>query len=403
MSENEQEQTTQRNTLQKDTFTTSTSLPTEVWEKRLKEHEKTAVTEKGLAPEKTEVTEKTTVEDKTLFSLFDRKSSKRNFSGLHLWANLLLISFMVSAVCGLILTLKPLYPESMEEVSSTEETGESMAPIARSGGKAGVAWIKVYGVIEQADDSGPFSRPSGAAAIAKKIREAGEDKNVKAIVLDINSPGGTVASVQNIYSEILKAKENKKVVALFRDVAASGGFYIAMAADQIVAEPGTMTGSIGVIMQLSNIEGLFDKVGVKMTPVTSGKHKDIGSPYRSMTAEEKALIQDMVDDSYSQFLAAVKAGRPNVKEADLLEYTDGRVFTGKRAYDLGFIDKLGGEAEALQLAGELAGLKDPKILSSRRDNLKEFIFSIGSSLNEKSVSKQLQSLASPRMAYLLVL
>ena len=323
-----------------------------------------------------------------------------------LWGTLLLLTFSVSAVCGLFLASRPVEkcaPVATQSSQEEEESSVNLASFAKSS-KPGIAWIKVRGVIAQDNNSGPFSRPQGAAAIAKRIRSAAEDKNVKAIVLDINSPGGTVASVQNIYDELQKAKANgKKIVALFRDVAASGGFYIAMAADKIVAEPGTITGSVGVIMQTSNVEGLFDKIGVKIVPITSGKYKDIGSSYRPMTDAEKALLQDMVDDTYTQFFAAVKAGRPNVKPEDLTEYTDGRVFTGQRAYNLGFVDKLGGEEEARLLAGELAGLKDPKILSQRRsDGIREFIFSLGSTMENQSLAKQLQALATPSLSYLWV-
>lgn len=331
----------------------------------------------------------------------NKKPSSRN-----LWAVLLLLTFVISACCGLYLTVKPV--PSCEKEKPVAAEGES-APVKLAGAiskssKPGIAWIKVRGVIAQDNSSGPFSRPTGAGAIAKKIRDAAADKNVKAIVLDINSPGGTVASVQNIYDELLKAKENdKKVVALFRDVAASGGFYIAMAADKIVAEPGTITGSVGVIMQTSNVEGLFDKIGVKVTPITSGKYKDMGSAYRPMTDAEKAILQDMVNDTYTQFFAAVKAGRPDVKPETLTEYTDGRVFTGQRAFNLGFIDQLGGEEEARQLAGELAGLKDPKIINQRSaDGLRELIFSFGSSMENQSLAKQLQSLSTPSVSYLWV-
>lgn len=316
------------------------------------------------------------------------------------WAGLLLVLFLISSVCGIYLTVKPGM-KCGKQTDKKEGVSAKLSTLAVKNEQGNVAWIKVRGVIATDNSSSPFSRPQGASAIAKKIREAGEEEDVKAIVLDINSPGGTVASVQNIYSEILRAKKNgKKVVALFRDVAASGGFYIAMAADKIVAEPGTITGSVGVIMQGANVEGLFEKIGVKMIPITSGKYKDIGSAYRPMTEAEKALLQDMVDDTYTQFFAAVKAGRPNVEESVLQEYTDGRVFTGQRAYNLGFIDKLGGEEEALNLAGELAGVKDPKIISSKSDNLREFIFSMGSSMEGRSLAKQLESLATPSVSYL---
>lgn len=369
---------------------TTTSLPKDQWEKKLLENEKTA----------------------TPTTLGEKKDESQNFvppskrTTHNTWASLLLLTFLVSACCGVYLTLHPGAACSPAKNTATSDNANGKTTMiadafSKASNKPGIAWIKVRGVIAQDNNTSPFSRPSGAGAIAKKIREAAEDKNVKALVLDINSPGGTVASVQNIYSELLRAKEKgKKIVALFRDVAASGGFYIAMAADKIVAEPGTITGSVGVIMQTSNVEGLFEKIGVKVTPITSGKYKDIGSSYRPMTDAEKALLQDMVNDTYTQFFAAVKAGRPDVKPEDLTEYTDGRVFTGQRAYNLGFVDKLGGEEEALQLAGELAGLKDPKILNQRTDSLRDFVFSFGANMENQSFTKQIQSLATPSVSYL---
>lgn len=381
---------------------TDTSLPRESWEKKLMEQEHSALF--------SDAQEKTAEEPQPAAQPVPENKPS---SGRGLWAFLLLLTFTVSACCGLFLTVKPVPACDKEAPSAREESAEeSESASAKLAGalakskssKPGIAWIKVRGVIAQDNSSGPFSRPTGAGAIAKKIRDAADDKNVKAIVLDINSPGGTVASVQNIYGELLKAKENgKKIVALFRDVAASGGFYIAMAADKIVAEPGTITGSVGVIMQTSNVEGLFDKIGVKVMPITSGKYKDMGSAYRPMTDAEKAILQDMVNDTYTQFFAAVKAGRPDVTPENLTEYTDGRVFTGQRAFNLGFIDKLGGEEEARQLAGELAGLKDPKIINQRpSDGLRELIFSFGSSMENQSLAKQLQSLATPSVSYLWV-
>ncbi|MBR4681795.1 MAG: signal peptide peptidase SppA [Elusimicrobiaceae bacterium] len=353
---------------------TSTGLPTAQWENKLKENEAPATQAKEPLPH-------------------------HSFAPRSAWGSLLLLTFLISACCGLFLASRPV-PACPQRAADGEAI--VMDSLAKAG-RPGIAWIKVRGVIAQDNSTGPFARQQGAAAIARRIRQVADDKNVKAIVLDINSPGGTVASVQNIYGELQKAKEKgKKIVALFRDVAASGGFYIAMAADKIVAEPGTITGSVGVIMQTSNVEGLFNKIGVKMIPITSGKYKDMGSSYRPMTDAEKAILQDMVDDTYSQFFAAVKAGRPNVKPEDLTEYTDGRVFTGQRAFNLGFVDKLGGEEEARLLAGEIAGLKDPKVLSQRGEGIREFIFSLGSNMENQSLSKQLQMMSTPSVSYLWV-
>lgn len=315
------------------------------------------------------------------------------------WFFALLIAFCISAVCGVYLSIKPGMACSTRQRESTTVVLNNNSK--NKSGEEGIAWIKVRGAIAEEDSQSMFSVPTGASYISKRIRDAARDKNVKAIVLDINSPGGTVASVQDIYGEILSAKEQgKKVVALFRDVAASGAFYIAMAADQIVAEPGTITGSVGVIMQTGNVVGLFNKLGIQVTPVTSGKYKDIGSAYREMTPEEKTLLQDMVNDTYSQFLAAVKAGRPNVSPVVMEEYTDGRVFTGQRAFQLGFVDKLGGEETARLLAGELAGIADPKVISTKKEGLREFFASFGSNMEGKSLDKQLQSMSTPRVSYL---
>ncbi|WP_176778186.1 signal peptide peptidase SppA [Candidatus Avelusimicrobium faecicola] len=387
----------------KETFPTQTSqsLPKEVWEKKLLENEKTApVPQAAAEPEEPSAEKLADNPEPPAQEPPAQKPPKpaKHGSYRNLWSFLLLLTFTVSAVCGVLLVLKPGM-KCTEPVGKTNTKGAFVSGLKSSGD--GLAWIKVRGVIAESGDSGPFSRQTGASAIAKKIRTAAADDAVKAIVIDINSPGGTVASVQNIYSEIQAAKQKgKKVVALFRDVAASGGFYIAMAADKIVAEPGTITGSVGVIMQTNNVEGLFKKIGVSVTPITSGKYKDIGSSYRPMTDAEKALLQDMVSETYGQFFAAVKAGRPGVKPADLTEYTDGRVFTGERAYKLGFIDKLGGEEEARLLAGELAGLKDPKILSNRGESLREAFFSFGSNLEGQSLAKQLESLTTPNVSYL---
>lgn len=364
------------------------------WEQKLKEGEKT---DNSSSENEVEV-----AHTETIFGLkkSEEKNTPKNRGSF--WFFLLLISFCISAICGIYLTVKP--GMSCPKKDNCSNKNFSFSTPKKDKTSEGIAWIKVRGAIAEENDQSPFSMPSGASYISKRIREAAKEDNVKAIVLDINSPGGTVASVQDIHAEILSAKEKgKKVVALFRDVAASGAFYIAMAADKIVAEPGTITGSVGVIMQSGNVVGLFNKLGISVTPITSGKYKDIGSAYRPMTDAEKAILQDMVDDTYQQFLAAVKAGRPQVKPEDMAAYTDGRIFTGKRAFDLGFIDQLGGEETARLLAGELAGIKDPKILSQKTQGLRELIFSFGSNMENKNLTKQLQSMNTPSVSYLWVL
>ncbi len=172
----------------------------------------------------------------------------------------------------------------------------------------------------------------------------------------IDSPGGGVASSQEIYEAVIDLKKKKKVVASMGSVAASGGYMVACAADKIVANPGTITGSISAVMHFANAEELLKKLGLKASVVKSGKFKDIGSPVREMTAEEKALLQELVDDIYDQFLDMVARDR-NIPKENLRKIADGRVFTGRQAHKLGLVDYLGDMGYALTLAGEMSGMK----------------------------------------------
>jgi protease-4 len=236
-----------------------------------------------------------------------------------------------------------------------------LSALAQSKKKA-VGVVEIFGVITQGSSSRAWER--GSQQISKKIRSLAADKDVKAILLDINTPGGSVGSVQEIYSSIKRAKlETKKpFIARFGEVSASGGYYVASACDLIVAQPGTITGSIGVIFSVSNFEGLMKKVGYKNEAIKSGKFKDIGSPTREMTPEERKLLQAMIDDSYEQFVAAVSEGRKmTVEKTKTL--ADGRIYTGRQAVDLGLVDKLGDLQDALDAAGEMGGIgKNPRVM-----------------------------------------
>jgi len=216
-----------------------------------------------------------------------------------------------------------------------------------------------------------------AEPVVEELNDYAEDSSVKAIVLRIDSPGGGVVVSQEIYNAVKNArKEGKKVVASMGTVAASGGYYVAAAADRIVANPGTLTGSIGVKMEFANIEKLLEKIGVRGMVVKAGEYKDVGSPFREMSAQEKKILQDVIDDVHSQFIKAVAEGR-NMQEAEVRAIADGRIFTGRQALDLKLVDQLGDLADSIKIAGELVGIHGkPRVIEKRKkipffDYLKE--------------------------------
>jgi len=199
-----------------------------------------------------------------------------------------------------------------------------------------------------------------------------DSDRIPAIVIRLNTPGGGVSASQEIYETVLKARDaGKIVIASMGSVAASGGYYIAAACDTIMANPGTITGSIGVIANFSEISELLDKIGMTMNVRKSGKFKDTGSISRKMSEEEEALIDGVIMDTYDQFVEAVAEGR-NLDPSYVREYADGRIFTGRQARDLGFVDVFGTYQDAIDLAGELSGLgEDPPIYRDESNALWE--------------------------------
>jgi protease-4 len=195
-----------------------------------------------------------------------------------------------------------------------------------------------------------------AGEIIDQINEFADSNGIRAVVLRIDTPGGSVAPSQEIYQAVRELRKKKKVVVSMGSVAASGGYLIAVAADRIVANPGTITGSISAVMHYANVEELLKKVGVRSSVIKSGKFKDIGSPVREMTAEERSLIQGIVDDIYDQFVRTVSENR-KIPLSKIVQLADGRVFTGRQAKELGLIDDLGGLQDAVLLAGRLSGMK----------------------------------------------
>ena len=227
-----------------------------------------------------------------------------------------------------------------------------------------IAVVRVEGVILDAQQT------------IGELKRYGENPLVKAVVIRIDSPGGGVVPSQEIHDAVkrIRDKHNKLVIASMGTVAASGGYYIAAATDRIVANPGTLTGSIGVIMELANVEGLMKKIGVESVVIKSGDHKDLGSPFRAMNGEDRHILQNVMDDVHSQFIEAVAAGRSlDIKEVRAL--ADGRIFTGRQAKTAKLVDELGDLNDAIKLAADMGGIEgEPRVVEPRkRFSIRDFI------------------------------
>lgn len=232
-----------------------------------------------------------------------------------------------------------------------------------AGGLAILLWVSTF---LMADGNGlPFGNRiavipirgiiSDSKSVVEQLKKYGKDNRVKAIILRIDSPGGGTAASQEIYREVQRTVSKKKVVVSMGNVAASGGYYVALAADKIVANPATLTGSIGVILDVPNFKELLKKIGVSRETVKSGPYKDIGSPVREMTPEERRLLQGVIDNVYQQFVAVVVKGRKLSRE-QVERIADGRIFTGEQAKRLGLIDELGSFEDAVDLTKKMVGL-----------------------------------------------
>ncbi len=217
-------------------------------------------------------------------------------------------------------------------------------PVIHVGEKIGVVEIK--GLISEADQ------------VLKNLRYFARDSSVKAVVVRIDSPGGAVGASQEIYRELKRLAQKKPVVASMGSVAASGGLYVALGAQKILASPGTITGSIGVMIQIPNLSRLLEKVGVEATIIKSGPYKDTGSLFRPLTEEERKLLYQTIRDVYEQFVNAISESR-GIPPEKIRKFADGRVFTGKQAKEWGLIDGFGNLEDAIELAAQMAGLSKP--------------------------------------------
>ncbi len=256
--------------------------------------------------------------------------------------------------------------------------GQATRPLqtARSGPGPAVAVIYLEGMIVGGrGQSTLLSAVGGTDAVIRQLREAKEDPGIAAVVLRINSPGGSAAASQEVHNEALRLREaGKPLVVSFADVAASGGYWVACAADEILANPASITGSIGVIMEVTNLVELYEKIGIDFEVIKSGEHKDIGSAGRPLEDDERAILQSMVDDIFDQFIEVVATGRGLSRER-VIELADGRIFTGRQALEAGLVDGLGDFADAVEAAAKLAGIPgQPRVRElGRRSALEIFL------------------------------
>lgn len=207
----------------------------------------------------------------------------------------------------------------------------------------------------------------GSEAFIKELKEYVEDSAIKAVVIRVNSPGGGVAPSQEIYKEVKRAAKEKMIVVSMGAVAASGGYYVSAPADRIIANPGTITGSIGVIMEIPNVEGLMKKIGLKTIVIKSGRHKDLASAFREIDKEDRKILQNVIDDVYEQFIEDIASSRKMPLE-EVRRLADGRIFSGRQALEVGLVDELGNLEDAIMVSARLAGIEGkPEVVTKKEE------------------------------------
>lgn len=266
---------------------------------------------------------------------------------------------MDSRKAGIIIVTAGILITLIAAVISTKNTNR----VTAFTGSDRIALIHLSGTIGFSQDSSFLGSVTGTSSTMADLEEAEKDSSLKAVVLRIDSPGGSAAASQELYDQVLRLKESGKiVVASFGDTAASGGYFVGAAADKIVALPSTITGSIGVISTVPNLEELYKMIGYQERVFKSGPYKDMLSSSRPLTAEEEKIMQEITTDIYDDFVDAVANGR-GLAEDQVRRLADGRIYTGSQAKENGLVDELGGKREAIQLAAELAGIKgEPQVV-----------------------------------------
>ncbi len=337
-------------------------------------------------------------------------NNKRKNSKVGFWISTSLAIFFFLCAVTLVFSLMGLLvvKGSLSTQMEEESTGKLSETLIKGTGKDKILVIPIKGIITGQSTKKLFiEEPSLVDSVKQQLEHARDDNDVKVVILEINSPGGGITASDIIYKEIMKFKEvtNKKVIVIMQDVAASGAYYISAAADKIMSHPTSVTGSIGVIMPMINIADLVEKFDIEDTSIKSGKMKNIGSPLKKMSEEERTVLQDIVDEMYTRFLDIIVDGR-NMKIEDVRMLADGRIYTGKQALDNGLIDQLGYFDDAIALAKEVAGIQEAKIIQYKKMfNLAEILAgSIDNLFGDKTIKIGIHTAVTnddfPRFMYL---
>lgn len=325
------------------------------------------------------------------------KSKKRN-----LWWVVILAIFLFLTVFVVAPVIIFIGFASNFEKSFSGYSGEFDELIVIDGNEEEkIVQLTIEGIIGDTGQSF-FMTSSPFEQTLAQLKQVQEDPDVKAVVIHVNSPGGSVSASDKIYKEILKIKESgKKVIVSMGDTAASGGYYIAAPADKIYALPHTLTGSLGVIMSLPNYEKLAEKIGFEEVVIKSGEMKDIGSPTREMTEEEREVLQSFVDESYEEFVRIISEGR-NMSKDEVKKIADGRIYSGNQALQNGLVDELGDLEEATNGAFELIGSNDAMVVSYQEPpvTFSDFLFGLKQTINDPFGTKQMIYDQSPKLQYL---
>lgn len=291
-----------------------------------------------------------------------------------LWTVIVLQGLLLILVLIVIIGVMSV-GKAMKNIAAGEALGEDEYPAleetwSSGSGKTKVVLIPLRGLITLEQEAGFFrSDAASASMVLSSIRRATHDPEVKAVILDIDSGGGSITASDVIYNALLEfkaAQQGRKVVAIFGDIAASGAYYVALPADKIIAHPTTITGSIGVLIQVLNIKGLGEKVGVKDVTIKSGRNKDLLNPFEDISEEQRAMLQEVIDEMHDRFVSLVSASRRMSKE-EVADLADGRIFTASMAKDLGLVDQIGYWRDAVSAAAQLLKVDKVKVYRYERE------------------------------------